>query len=158
MTIYMGGKQGDTWTFCTLHLTVVVLFQNLLCKIDVRFSEFHNTSISHQNARVRQEWSEIFFFKPLLQVFCHISCSCTIHQVCNFDCIWIIRCGSYVFTIVARVISTSTFSAASEMCSLVSLRVGPLCITFSCLFYSWFKFLYFGHANGIHIICWVAYG
>jgi hypothetical protein len=89
MTIYMGGKQGDTWTFCILHPTVV-LFQNLLCKNEVRFSEFHNTSTSHQNARVRQEWSEIFFFKPLLQVFCQTSCSCTIHHgVCNFDCIWI---------------------------------------------------------------------
>jgi len=62
-----------------------------------------------------------------------------------------IRCDSYVFTI-ARVINISVLNVAWF------LRVGPLCITSSWLFYFQFKFSYFGHTNGIHIICWVVYG
>ncbi len=46
-----------------------------------------------------------------------------------------IKCGSYVFTIIIRVININTLSAISEVCSLVSLGVRPLCITSSWPFY-----------------------
>jgi len=41
-----------------------------------------------------------------------------------------IKCGSCVFMIVGRVISIRSFSAASEVCNLVSLMVRPLYIIF----------------------------
>jgi hypothetical protein len=68
-----------------------------------------------------------------------------------------IKCGFYVFTIAIGVISINTLSAISEVCSLVSLGVGPLCITSSWLFYFQFEFSYFGRTSGIHIIRWVVY-
>jgi hypothetical protein len=66
-----------------------------------------------------------------------------------------IRCGSYIFMITGRVINIRFFSAANEMCSLVSSGVGPLYITSSRLSYSRFGFSYFGCTSGIHIICWI---
>jgi hypothetical protein len=69
-----------------------------------------------------------------------------------------IKCGSYVFMIVWWIINIRYFSAANEMCSLVSSRVGPLYITSSWLSYSQFKFSYFGCTSGIHIIYWVVCG
>ncbi len=42
-----------------------------------------------------------------------------------------IKCGSYVFTITGKIINIKYFSVAIEVCSLVSLGVGPLYITFS---------------------------
>jgi hypothetical protein len=64
-----------------------------------------------------------------------------------------IKCGSYVFTIVGKVIDIRSFSAISKVCSLVSLGVGPSYIISFWLFYSQFKFFYFGCIDGIHIIC-----
>jgi hypothetical protein len=64
-----------------------------------------------------------------------------------------IRCDSYVFTIATRVINIIVLSEAHEVCRLVSLKVGPLCITSSWLSYFQFEFSYFGRTNGIHIIC-----
>ncbi len=60
-----------------------------------------------------------------------------------------IRCRSYFFTIVARLFNIRVFSVVSEMCCLVSTRVGPFYITSSWLFYSQFGFSYFGRTNGI---------
>jgi hypothetical protein len=58
-----------------------------------------------------------------------------------------------VFTIVARVFSIKVFNVASEVCSLVPKWVGQFYINFSLCFYSQLKFLYFGHIDGILIIC-----
>jgi hypothetical protein len=55
-----------------------------------------------------------------------------------------INCGSCVFTIAGEVISIKSFSVAIEVCSLVSLRVGTLYITFSWLSCSQFGFYIFG--------------
>jgi hypothetical protein len=68
-----------------------------------------------------------------------------------------IICGFYVFTIARGVINIKSFNAVSEVCSLVSSRVGPFYITSSLFFYSWFGFSYFGCSDGIHIICWIIY-
>jgi hypothetical protein len=64
-----------------------------------------------------------------------------------------IKCDSYIFTIVKGVINIRALSAASEMCNLVSIGVGPFYITSSWLSYSRLEFLYFGRISGIHIIC-----
>jgi hypothetical protein len=66
-----------------------------------------------------------------------------------------IKYGFYIFTIIEGVISIRFFNATNEMCSLVSLRVRPLYITSSSLYYSRFEFSYFGCTGGIHIICWL---
>jgi hypothetical protein len=63
------------------------------------------------------------------------------------------RCGSCIFMIVRRVINIRFFSAAKEVCILISSRVGPLYMTSFWLFYSWFGISYFGCTGGIHIIC-----
>jgi hypothetical protein len=60
-----------------------------------------------------------------------------------------IRCGSYFFTIVAKLFNIRVFCVVGEVCSLVSIRVGPLYITSSWLFDSQLGFSYFGCTNGI---------
>jgi hypothetical protein len=66
-----------------------------------------------------------------------------------------IKCGSYVISVEGRIINMKSFSANSEVCSLVSLGVRPFYIIFSWFSYFQFGFSYFGSINGIHIICWV---
>jgi len=63
------------------------------------------------------------------------------------------RCGFYVFMIVGGVLNIKAFNAVNEVCILVSIRVGPFYTTFSWLFYSQFRFSYFGCTSGFHIIC-----
>jgi len=41
-----------------------------------------------------------------------------------------IKCGSYFFMITTRVFNIQTFSATNKVCSLVSIKVRPLYITF----------------------------
>jgi hypothetical protein len=60
-----------------------------------------------------------------------------------------IRCGFYFFMIVARLFNIRVFSIVGEVCSLVSIKVGPFYFISSWLFYSEFRFSYFGHTNGI---------
>jgi hypothetical protein len=63
-----------------------------------------------------------------------------------------IWCGSYFFTIVGGIFNIRTFNATSEMCNLVSTKVGPFYITSSWLSYFILRFLYFGCTNQIQII------
>jgi hypothetical protein len=58
-----------------------------------------------------------------------------------------IKCDSFFFTIVGRDLNIKSFSVIVKMCSLVS--IGPLYITSSQLFYSWFRSSYFGCIDGI---------
>jgi hypothetical protein len=60
-----------------------------------------------------------------------------------------IRCGSYFFMIASKKFNIKAFSATNKMCSLVSIKVGPLYITSFWFFYSQFDFSYFGHTNEI---------
>ncbi len=62
------------------------------------------------------------------------------------------------FMITTWVFSIETFNVVNEMCSLVSIGVGPLYITFFWLSYFQFGFLYFKCISGIQIICWVICG
>jgi hypothetical protein len=66
-----------------------------------------------------------------------------------------VKYGSCIFMIARKVINIRFFSVVSEVCNLVSSRVGPFYITSSWFFYSWFGFSYFGCTDGIHIICWI---
>ncbi len=92
--------------------------------------------------------------------FCIFHPITTSHPICVFPFVreWYandrscVKCGFWFFTIVAWIFSIKVFSVASEMCSLVSTRVGPLYITSPWLFYSRLGFSYFGHTSGIHII------
>jgi hypothetical protein len=59
-----------------------------------------------------------------------------------------IRCGSCVFIIAREFINIKSFGVAIEVCSLVSLGVGPLYITSSWLSYSQFGFCIFGAPMG----------
>jgi hypothetical protein len=69
-----------------------------------------------------------------------------------------IKCGFCIFIIVGKVINIRPFSVTIEVCSLVSLGVGPLYIISFWLSYSQFEFLYFGCINGIHNISWIVCG
>jgi hypothetical protein len=62
------------------------------------------------------------------------------------------------FMIAVEVFNIRAFNTTNEMCSLVSIGVGPLYFTSFWFFYSQLGFLYFGHINGIHIICWIICG
>jgi hypothetical protein len=84
-----------------------------------------------------------------------------IHLVFSFVGKWYtysrycIRCGSYFFMIVIGFFNIRAFSAANEICNLVSIGVEPLFITSSWLSYSRFRFSYFGCIDGIQIIHWI---
>jgi hypothetical protein len=60
-----------------------------------------------------------------------------------------IRRGFYFFTIVRGIFNIGDFSAANEVCSLISTGVGPLYIISSWLSYFQLKFSYFGCTDGI---------
>jgi hypothetical protein len=59
---------------------------------------------------------------------------------------------SYFFMITVQIFKIKDFNVVNELCSMVSIGVGPLYITSSWLFYSQRGFLYFGCIGGIQII------
>jgi hypothetical protein len=60
-----------------------------------------------------------------------------------------IKCGYYFFMIITWVFNMKVFGSTKEVCNLFSIGVGPLHITSSWFFYSWLRFLYSRHTNGI---------